>query len=199
MVRAHHTSYNGGAEGAIARLAELSKHKVGVGVPSSKTRDREYGEDEESGITNAELVYIHTHGIRKKKVRAQMQPMLDSGMKYSVALQLYIHSHGSAIYQSPPRPIIEPAIKKNKKDIAQLMRGAAKSAMKDQNFMKKLKAVGIFARNAVRDYFENGNDWAPNAPSTIKRKKGGDRPLIDTGAMRQAISYVIDNGGEAGD
>lgn len=31
----------------------------------------------------------------------------------------------------------------------------------------------------------------PNAPSTI-RKKGSSNPLIDTGAMRQAVTWKID-------
>ncbi len=35
---------------------------------------------------------------------------------------------------------------------------AAKAALDDKNYMKKLKAVGMFARNTVRDYFENGNN-----------------------------------------
>ena len=30
----------------------------------------------------------------------------------------------------------------------------------------------------------------PNAPSTI-RKKGSDKPLIDTGRLRQSVNYVI--------
>jgi hypothetical protein len=32
----------------------------------------------------------------------------------------------------------------------------------------------------------------PNAESTI-RAKGSDNPLIDTGALRQSIRYVIDD------
>ena len=32
--------------------------------------------------------------------------------------------------------------------------------------------------------------FVPNAPSTI-RKKGSDKPLIDTGRLRQSVNYHI--------
>lgn len=37
-------------------------------------------------------------------------------------------------------------------------------------------------------------DFVPNSPETIKRK-GSDKPLIDTGRMRQSINYVIQEKG----
>lgn len=54
------------------------------------------------------------------------------------------------------------------------------------------EAIGSKAKSMIQDAIRNG-DWAPNAPSTI-RKKGSDKPLIDTGTMRQGVQYVIKEG-----
>lgn len=58
------------------------------------------------------------------------------------------------------------------------------------------EAIGSKAKSMIQDAIRNG-DWAPNAPSTVK-KKGSDKPLIDTGTMRQNVQYVIKEGGAKG-
>ena len=52
-----------------------------------------------------------------------------------------------------------------------------------------LNAIGVFQKGLVQNEIVDG-EFVPNAPSTIKRK-GSDRPLIDTGKMRQSVNYVI--------
>jgi len=55
-----------------------------------------------------------------------------------------------------------------------------------------LKNVGERGKEALQSAFDD-NSFAPNAPSTI-RKKGSDKPLIDTGAAREEITYEVRNG-----
>jgi hypothetical protein len=44
----------------------------------------------------------------------------------------------------------------------------------------------------IKLWFEDSrNNWPPLAESTIKAK-GSDKPLQDTGKMRDAITYVVD-------
>ena len=54
--------------------------------------------------------------------------------------------------------------------------------------------VGETARNAYQDEIRELNE-PPNAPSTVEMKtkgKGGETtPLIDTGKMRQSVSYKL--------
>jgi len=58
-----------------------------------------------------------------------------------------------------------------------------------------LKELGIYQKDLVQQTITEG-DFEPNAPSTI-RKKRSDKPLIDTGRMRQSVNYVIkEKGGE---
>lgn len=176
----------------MQRLEKLSSQKVAVGVPGNKNERK--GKNGKQEIGNADLAYIHTHGIRTKAAREEMQPEINKGTPYSVAMQMYIHEHGSMAYQAPPRPIIQPAIENSKEDIAELLGNAAKDAAEDKEFEGDLSLVGQEARDDVKDWFTNPkNGWPANAPSTIKAK-GSDQPLIDTGALRDAISYVVREG-----
>ncbi len=52
-----------------------------------------------------------------------------------------------------------------------------------------LQSIGVFQKGLVQNEIVDG-EFEPNAPSTIKRK-GSDRPLIDTGKMRQSVNFVI--------
>jgi len=62
---------------------------------------------------------------------------------------------------------------------------------------RRLKRAGLAGQNAARGWFTNpANNWAPNTPGTIRRK-GSSQPGIDTGAMRAAITFVVDNQGVA--
>jgi hypothetical protein len=207
MTRVTHKVSNGGVEGLLKRVAELASHKIEVGV-AQKDNGREG-----NTVGNADLVYIHTNGARIAPVRHEMQKEIDKGTKYSIALQMYIHAHGSQIYRIPARPIIEPAIENAKASIAEEMKKALTAALNGDDYMHLLDDAGQFARDEVKNWFTNpANGWAPNAKSTIEgwtapwidpktekhpffKGKGSDQPLIDTGKMRQAISYTIDGGG----
>lgn len=54
---------------------------------------------------------------------------------------------------------------------------------------KFLQLVGIESQKIVQKKITDG-PWLPNAPATIARK-GSDKPLIDTGAMRQNVTFVV--------
>lgn len=170
------------------QLKALANKEVLVGIPAENST-REHGGE----INNAELLYIQSHGVRSASMRKEMQDNLDSGIKYSKAHELYIHSHGSPMYHVPPRPVLEPAIASQKDAIGKLIGAASKSALegKPAQCEANLNKAGMVAVSAARGWFENpANGWAPNAPYTIK-KKGSSQPLIDTGEMRKAITYVV--------
>jgi|SRR6185312_1860957 len=106
---------------------------------------------------------------------------------------LYVFSKGSPLRGTPPRPVLEPAIEKDKRLITPEL-GAAGKAMFEENpteVSRHLNRAGTIAANSAKRMFTDPqNGWAPNAPSTI-RAKGSDRPGIDTGAMRRAITHVV--------
>lgn len=172
-------------------MADLGNLEVYVGIPEEEASRA--GDNKNEEINNAELAYIHTHGIRRKPMREEMQPHMDGGKPYSKAYELYVQSHGSPLWQSPPRPIIEPAIEKNRDAIAEKLKSPMQSALSGdaQGAQDGLEKAGMFAANKVKAFFTDPeNGWAENDPATVKAK-GSDRPLIDSGALRQAITYVV--------
>lgn len=171
-------------------IESLSKMDVLVGVPEQKSSRP----DEGTKITNAELVYIHTHGIRQRSMIEEMQPNVDEH-GYSKAFQMYLAEHGSPLWQSPPRPIIEPAIEKpsNKQILGEELQKAAQKALDGDlpGAKNQLEIAGMTAQNIVRGWWDDpDNKWPGNADST-KEEKGSDKPLVDTGELRKSIIYVV--------
>lgn len=166
------------------RLDELARMDVFVGIPQGVDR-------KEGTITQAQLLYIQEHGVRDAEMRHAMQPDIDQGVPYSRAHQLFIHEHGSPLWAIPPRPVLEPAIASVKPKIARQFSFAVQAALAGDDPLPFLDEAGRIARDAAYDWFvDPRNNWPPNAPSTIKAK-GSDKPLIDTGSMRRAITYVV--------
>lgn len=174
----------------IKRFSSLKSRAIYVGIPADNAPRKD------SPINNAELLYIHTHGIRRKKMRDAMKADMDKGMKYSKAFSLYIKSNGSPLWHAPPRPVIEPAIEANQERIAAKLKRVIQAAG-DGDVDGQEKAIhdaGQFAVNTCRAWFTNPeNGWPANSPATIA-KKGSANPLIDTGDLRKAITYVVKEG-----
>lgn len=182
-----HREYKGGIAGLFARFRGLQKRHIYVGIPQ-KESSRKGGE-----INNAELLYIHTHGIRQRSMIREMEADMAQGMKYSKAYSLYIQSHGSPLWHAPPRPVLEPAIKANREAIAQKFKRIYQATAQGNEPAAEnaITAVGLFAQNACRAWFTDPrNGWPANSPETVRRK-GSSNPLIDTGSMRKAITYVV--------
>ena len=172
-------------------IKELAHKEVLVGIPEDKS-SRENGRDK---INNAELLYIHTHGVRKQEMIQSMNVNIAGGMSYSAAHSLYLKTHGSALLNIPPRPVLEPAIQANKEAIGVQLASASRAAIDGRpgQCVTALNKAGMIAESAAKGWFEKPeNHWKPNSPKTIKRK-GSDSPLIDTGEMRKSITYVVED------
>lgn len=168
---------------------EIGNYDVLVGIPEAKAQRKEDGD----GVNNAELAFMHTHGVRSSKMVKEMDKNIKKGINYSKAYKMYLLAHGSPAYRVPPRPIIEPAIEANKEALAEGLKKASLFFMdgEKENAVAELNRTGLRAQNYVRKWFTDPrNNWPPNAPSTIERK-GSDKPLIDTGELRKSISYVV--------
>lgn len=181
-------------------LEDLAKKTVCIGIPEEENTMHDK-------IANAELLYIHTHGVRDVTMRRAMQHDLDSGTPYSKVHEMYVHENGSPLWHSPPRPVLEPAMDNNKEIVADQMKEALMASLDGDNPSVELEKVGMLGQNVTRDWFTNpDNNWPPNSEITIKgskkdengkkfiKGKGSDRPLIDTGALRKSIIYVIKEG-----
>lgn len=144
-------------------LKEVSTTRVLAGIPAEKgLRQPEDGEPAE--INNAALMYIHEFGAPEANI--------------------------------PPRPVIYPAIRSIQKQVVEMLRKIGKLALdgKPEQVQKGFHALGLLAQNALRERITEG-PFIPLKPSTIaaRRARGrrGTSPLIDTGQLRRALTYVI--------
>ena len=171
---------------------QISQNQIYVGVPEQQT-NRKSGE-----LTNAQLVFLHTHGVRTVKMIAAMKSTLAKGTPYNVAMQMYIHSHGSPLWRIPPRPIIEPAIEapRNKALLASKFKDIGKALLEGNQTlaMQEMWRTGQLGIDIVKNwFFDPDNKWPPLSKITIARRKNHSaQPLIEPGQMHNAIKYVID-------
>lgn len=176
-------------EGDLKRILEalkkLSEDELLVGV-SADTAGSGRGED----INNAELAFIHTNGVRASGMKAETDKAVEEGTPYPLALQAYIKEHGSPAYRVPPRPFLEPGIEKHLDLVESGMKAALQDVLDGGDGRAQRERLGATMAAKVQAYFQEDNGWPPNAPSTIK-KKGSAQPLVDTGALRQSITYII--------
>lgn len=115
---------------------------------------------------------------------------------------LFIHTNGSPVNHIPARPVIEPAIRKDKNRLTKMLEKAAVLALSGDKsgFEKQMELTGMRGQNVSRAYFvDPENGWPPNSLSVQARKKAkgstNPRPLIDTGELRKSITYVVEING----
>lgn len=97
-----------------------------------------------------------------------------------------VQHFGSEDGRIPARPWLDTGVESGTQEILETIRsGADKGLPLDA----VLEQVGVVAAGAVQEYMTDLRT-PPNAPVTIERK-GSDNPLIDTGAMRQSVSYAV--------
>ncbi|KQQ62968.1 hypothetical protein ASF66_01030 [Pseudomonas sp. Leaf129] len=114
----------------------------------------------------------------------------------TIATIAAVNNFGSADGTVPPRPFLVPAIDKGSPQYRRLAEIMLPKVMAGEMDMRVLlEQMGNLAEGHVKQEITDLR-IPPNAASTIS-KKGSDNPLIDTGALRQSIRYVVDDGKEA--
>jgi hypothetical protein len=153
----------------LRSVKELTKRTVQVGVPDEDA-DRKPVEGESEPITNAALAYIHENGVPEKNI--------------------------------PARPFMVPGIDSAKERITKQLVKAGEAMLdtgSKTELDKALGRVGLIAQSAIQNKITDG-PFAPLAPKTIAERKArgneSDKPLIDTGQLRQAITFVIRDRGK---
>lgn len=95
---------------------------------------------------------------------------------------------------APPRPFIRQTVDNHEAQFQSKMKSAVNKMADGNSAETVLNELGVFAKGMLQKEIKNG-DFTPNAPSTIS-SKGSDKPLIDTGLLRQSANYVIRKKGE---
>lgn len=179
----------------VAQMQELDATSVKVGVQDNA------GMVEGGNIAMAKLAAVHEFGgeikvaagsvtqYRKVKKSGDFanSGRLTSKNKSNFAQTMDRKAHS---FTMPQRSFIRSAVDENKKKIDDM---SAKLAGKIVDGMSPNQALGIMG-NAVQGMIQKkiaNGPFEPNKPSTVK-KKGRNKPLIDTGHLRQSIRYVVE-------
>lgn len=176
----HVTVVKDNVDAAMKAIEMLTKKSVLVGIPSTTAGRKDAGP-----ITNAVLGYVHEFGEPKHNV--------------------------------PARPFLIPGVKSVEKQTAAGMQRAGAFAIegKTDDMLKQLNAVGLRAVSAVKKQITS-NIPPPLQPATVaarlRRTQGGRKrltglrsqgtnlgkwgatnltTLVDTGQLRNSITYVI--------
>lgn len=169
------TATGEGIAAIFAALEQLTKTDVMVGIP--------HGEARSDGLTNAEIGYVQ--------------------------------ETGSPINNIPARPFLVPGVEAVQDQIADRLGKAVAAALDGSpaGVVRQLNAAGMIAQNSVRATINSG-EFEPLALSTIRKRarkgrKGAKKylkqlsdgqeppdaglvkPLIDTGQLRNSITYVL--------
>ena len=92
---------------------------------------------------------------------------------------------------APARPFLRQSVDNNESRISSMCRTKLKGiANGTETAQSVYQALGVMQKGLIQQEILSG-DFVPNAPATIA-KKGSDRPLIDSGRMRQSVNFVIE-------
>lgn len=146
------------------------------------------------GMTNAKLGAIQHYGATinhpggtsygytsKKDMIAGKVRFLKSGTGHAEMGTTAAHT-----ITIPPRPWLDTGLASVTPEIIDtIVDSIADGELMDQI----LNRIGVVAVAGVQNYMDE-LDSPPNAPGTIA-KKGSDNPLIDTGELKQSVTYAI--------
>lgn len=108
----------------------------------------------------------------------------------------YLHEYGAPAANIPPRPFLVPGVQGAEGKFTPHLKAAAQAAISGESgkVSQGLARAGIVASTSVKRKIDQG-PFAPLKPETIRRK-GSDKPLLDTGQMRNAVTSVVRKKGE---
>lgn len=91
----------------------------------------------------------------------------------------------------PSRPFIRISADTNRQTWTKIAQQCVNGVIDGDSPRDAAQVVGHRMVEDIRKVFGDKSKLAPNAPSTIK-KKGHDKPLIDTGKLKATVNYRVE-------
>jgi len=124
------------------------------------------------------------------KMEVQVGFQTDSGSYENGATLAEVAAYNElGTSSTPARPFMRKSFENHEKELQNACDQVNKTLAKGGTTQQALDELGAFVKGLVQEEIVSG-DFAPNADSTIA-KKGSDKPLIDTGFMRQSVNYQV--------
>lgn len=119
----------------------------------------------------------------------------DSDMVVIAASNEYgtTHSGTGPGHNVPERSYLRSTVDNGQAEVLDDLQAAVGKALDGADLDQQLGLVGEKWVGRVKETIK-ALDTPPNAPSTIAAKKGADNPLIDTGRLRNSITWALHHG-----
>lgn len=113
------------------------------------------------------------------------------------ATLLAINNFGSPAQNIPARPVMQIGLTNAQKEISEIFKDGAKKAL--EKGIKQLSITynraGLVAANSIKKAINSQEGIEPPSPATLAARKAvgfkGEKALIVSGQMRNAITYVV--------
>lgn len=147
-------------------------------------------------VKNANLVKDLEKKIKDVKKREVAIGVMQNSGAYEDGLSIVevarVHEFGSITKNIPARSFLRVPFYEKEKQVDNLIfRGYKMMVEKNETVDKALDLIGLGARDISVGAFRD-NNWQELKQSTIKAK-GSSTPLIDTGNLRQSITWEVRN------
>ena len=114
----------------------------------------------------------------------------ESETSESLAMIARVHEFGNPARGIPERSFLRGSILFNRKKYVNAAKVLSKRALDGRATADQVYGtLGQLASGDVKEYIRNA-DFPALKPATIRRK-GSSKPLIDTGQLRQSITYIV--------
>jgi hypothetical protein len=102
-----------------------------------------------------------------------------------------IHEFGAPAAGIPARPFLKQTFERKRGELVALQAKIAQLLIAGKLTPEKaMGLLGAWAVGAIKATITRDGNFAPLKPATIKRK-GSDKPLIDTGQLVGSITFVV--------
>ena len=90
------------------------------------------------------------------------------------------------------RPFIKETVKRHGKELLDGAQVQLRMISRgEQTTFRALSGLGKIGSDRVRDTIDASPSWAAENPPYVRAKKQSTAPLIDSGAMRRAVTYKV--------
>ena len=146
---------------------------------------------ERKGDAKAMLERVLREFAKAKGNEAKVKVGFPKGKSAGDIIAIAVYNHEGTSRGIPPRPFITKAFFKARGELKTFLRAEAHGILTGKvTLAQALPRLGIWGQQQIQDQI--GSNMPPkNAVSTI-RQKGSSKTLIDTGRMRQSVTWAIE-------
>lgn len=181
---------------ALMERMKQANRSVLVGVPAGAMEEGAHARSEKAaGKLQKRALRQAVRNLRNgREVSESLAETIATGGVGGViplAVIAATHEFGSPEHGIPERSFLRAGIRRGIPKFNALNYANLRKVLLGQKTIEEtVEMLGVVAAGEVRREFTSG-EFAPLKLATIKRK-GSSRPLIDTGQLRQSITYVVE-------